>query len=823
MFIIRLSVKGYKRILLSDIRELSVEFNSPYQIILGTNGSGKSSLLKEISPLPGNPSDYEKGGRKYIELRHHNRHYKLLSEYEGGKNHHSFIRDDVELNDGATITVQRELVRQEFGLTDDLHEFLMGKHRLTTMGPAKRRELITQMSDNDLTYAFGLFKRLSSQVRDHQGTLKHIKSRLARETEALRSMDVQDDLEKMVNQLQDELTTLMQERRTDLPNPPQLDHKLDMLLERTEKLSNDLLNHPIPNVDVETYGSSENVLERQQTVQSDIQTKHKLLSHYSDEHHKIQKLVGELSNEGSSDPEELANRESTLKQRIDEASKRIDRFTFDGDVADLEANAQTLKSQLVDVLSTMPSNDDRRYSRKSLEEAEETIQKQQGRWEEANSRLRRTEQDIKHIEEAKRTQCPQCGYTWKEGVSENHLEQLTEKAAKFRTIIKETEETLKKTREFREEIMAYSTQYGRLRSLAHAYPKAHNFFDWLMEDDRVCWQPSQHIPMVDRWIDDLHRHSELWTLNRELDIVQQAVKKTKAMEASGAGQIGDNLNALETKIQILDQELRDLDREFTKINTLRELIDKRAEWIETLQSTVILAEETQDELVMSHRYEAMGELIRSHQSQLAGLTKRLNDKKQIENIINDLESSLKEVQDTHRITKLLATALSPTDGIIAKQMGAFIECLVQQMNDVISQIYTYPLKIFPCGVESGELDYKFPMSAGDDQVHVPDVGKGSDGQQEIIDFAFRLVAILYLGFNDYPLYLDEMGRHQDETHLGNVMNYVKMLLDANRHSQLFMISHFAVGHGGFSNAEVLVLNDSNISIPLKHNDHAEIS
>lgn len=94
---------------------------------------------------------------------------------------------------------------------------------------------------------------------------------------------------------------------------------------------------------------------------------------------------------------------------------------------------------------------------------------------------------------------------------------------------------------------------------------------------------------------------------------------------------------------------------------------------------------------------------------------------------------------------------------------------------------------------------------------------------EIIDFAFKLIASLYLGFSNYPLYLDELGQNQDETHLTNAMNYVKMLIDADRHSQLFMISHYAAGHGSFTQADYLVLNGANISTPQRHNEHAVIA
>ena len=81
---------------------------------------------------------------------------------------------------------------------------------------------------------------------------------------------------------------------------------------------------------------------------------------------------------------------------------------------------------------------------------------------------------------------------------------------------------------------------------------------------------------------------------------------------------------------------------------------------------------------------------------------------------------------------------------------------------------------------------------------------------------------MYLGIQDHPLYIDEVGRAQDEQHLGNLMNYLKLLIEANRHSQLFMISHFAIGFEAFTQAEVLVLNGSNITVPQRHNEHVEI-
>lgn len=61
MIIEKLELKFYKRMLLRSINHITITPKSKIQIILGTNSSGKSSLLKELSPLPANPSDYLKG------------------------------------------------------------------------------------------------------------------------------------------------------------------------------------------------------------------------------------------------------------------------------------------------------------------------------------------------------------------------------------------------------------------------------------------------------------------------------------------------------------------------------------------------------------------------------------------------------------------------------------------------------------------------------------------------------------------------------------------------------------------------------------------
>lgn len=130
------------------------------------------------------------------------------------------------------------------------------------------------------------------------------------------------------------------------------------------------------------------------------------------------------------------------------------------------------------------------------------------------------------------------------------------------------------------------------------------------------------------------------------------------------------------------------------------------------QLTELYQQIQQDHGVMTEclKSETLARLIRGHQSELAIKTQKLNEKESVVGIIKDLEKSLAEVDRAHETHKLLCKALSPTDGVIAEQMTAFIACLTDQLNDILEQIYTYPLKIYPCGYDSGNWIISFHWS-----------------------------------------------------------------------------------------------------------------
>ena len=823
MYIKSLQLTGYKRFLLSRINTLIITPDNFYQIILGSNGCGKSSLLKELSPLPGNQNDFIKGGLKSIEIEHNGDAYILTSSFTG-KATHSFIRNgEEELNDGGTITVQRELVKREFGITEELHDFMSGNLTFTRMSASKRREFITSMADTDLVYAMGVYKKIATIARDNQGAIKHLQSRISKESESLQHLSVEDNLEEVVLVLQEELSIMMDNRQPNLPSMDSVTLELEEALNKANRISDSVLSNPFYQSPYKHFNTMNEVVDAVNDLKVDVNVKRNLLDKSIEEYDKFNVLMTSIELAGTDDIIRLNEKADELNANLKSLKSKESVFTFDGDVTTLGNVANTIKTLLVDVLSVLPDNSDLKYSNRKLAEAEENITTLRSTINSMTSKCSKISSDMENILEAKESKCPKCNYVWKEGISDDELLNLKALVAKHEKVAENATEELTEILLYREEALDYISLYNKFKAIADSYPKADNLFYWFLENGKLQYAPSQHIPIIDRWILDLSNANERWHILQELDIINTTIKNVENYAGTADGQLKESVTDIEDTVKSLTSELivtkESLNSLNGSLNSLKVYDVAKDELTDLIDSI------SKNQIILYHciRSKKLNDVIRSHQSSLALKVNRLQERKTLESIIADLNESLVEVESSHNSHKLLMKALSPTDGEIAQQMTKFISCMVAQMNMVIEQIYTYPLQILPCDIEFNALDYKFPLSTGeDDDNPAPDVSKGSTGQQEIVDFAFKLVSLLYLGLTNFPLYVDELGHHFDEQHHTNVMTYIKQLVETNRHSQLFMVSHYASQHEAFTNADFIVLNDSNITVPAKYNTNVTI-
>jgi len=178
MNITKLVLNNYKRLFLNDITNIEYTPTSVMQIILGQNGSGKSSLLEQLTPLP--PvvkKEFRDGGYKEITISHNDQTYTLRSGLGTG---HSFVLEGTELNPGGTITSQLKLVEYHFGITPHIQQILLGKKQFTGMSFAERKKWVSDMSAIDYSYPIMVYTKLKQRHRDIVGGIKLLQNNIVK-------------------------------------------------------------------------------------------------------------------------------------------------------------------------------------------------------------------------------------------------------------------------------------------------------------------------------------------------------------------------------------------------------------------------------------------------------------------------------------------------------------------------------------------------------------------------------------------------------------------------------------------------------------------
>lgn len=819
MNILELTLSGYKRLMLNNIKRLTLKPESIYQLILGTNGSGKSSVLAELGPLPANSSDYVKNGYKYIKIEHKGSIYELTSVFKSG-NKHTFVKDGESLNQGRTGAVQKELVAQEFRITPEIHNLLIGAIDFTHISPAKRREWITRLCHVDFTYALGVHQKLKSAARDAQGALKHAKQRLGEEHNKLVNIGDLEALERQYQALHQELEVLFNERDNQAGDVNRLERQVDQALDEIEELSKVLITKAPTVPDGHVFKSIEEIDAALNELHTEKQVNTSLRSRIGSEHQELEQLVQSFEQAGVEDLDSIRDRQAELLDQQQAYQDALQHWNeLKADPVEAQRSFYEVGSQLAQVLKDLPCNESNLYTRDKLKAARERLPEIEHSLRRSRGQLAQLESRLEHLLSLTEEQCPDCGYRWIPGKSDQEQAQLEARITRGREHVEKLEAEEKQCANYVEEAEHYSQQYYAFKQLTQQYPRLVDLWEALITDERLKTDSPALIGIIHDFGHDLERHVEIQGLQKLID------KLNSLLEAGGEG---EQLNGLRKRLTTLDQQIEEVTQTLETLTARETQLSKYRQHISAYQKRVTRLDEKldelghlKDELVRSYRADNINQVIRQHQNQLAGVQGRRTEKQTLEGIIKGLEEDKEKLDSDHELLSELTSELSPLDGLIAEQLTGFIESFVDHINQVIATIWTYELKVLPCGLESGDLDYKFPLFVrheGEDNT-APDIAKGSEAQVEVVNLAFRLVTMVYLELEDYPIYLDEAGRSFDEQHRLNLLNFIKRLVDTGNYTQLFIISHYVASFNVYNNAEVLVLDGTNISIPKDHNQH----
>lgn len=845
MIITSLELYKYKRFSLNNINKFTISPTQAIQLIIGTNGCGKSSLIRELTPSAPDSNDYWKDGYKLIKVTNRGNDYTLKSTFSP-TTRHSFIKNDgPDLNPGGTITVFKELVKQELGITQEIHDLLTGIELFNSMSPSRRREWFTRLSDTSYDYALSVYNRLKERSRDLSGALKLAKKHFATESSKVISpveeLKLRNDVELTFKEL-----NLLIERCAPLDNPVSFyEQDKNIKLDELHKLSTRLLRmkcvapygtHPY-GVNPQGMNYRDEWGERIHNGFNSIEEVESLIAKFNHDITVKQTILNTAVNEYSKIANNIKILIKTGEEGVASLRVKIDGFKNDRikaisskklgievlDSFNALSAFETIYDQITSIALTISENEDRRFSQSNLNVLTDKLNEIKNKELVCLNDISKLEAKKIHLESHKANgdvTCPKCNHVWIPGYSDSHLEALIvvmeKKDAERIAIGNEIEDINNKIFAIKE----YSELYREYSRCVINWPILKPLWDYIGENNYLINSPRKIVSVLDLFKVDLGYDSIVRNLNTEIEDVLELIKSAEQVGDANLNDLQERADDYSNQIDILTHALNTLQKEANSYSVYRKQLIEASELGGKIAQLVTNVEQVNSDMIEMIRRETLNHCVKSLQSSLALKETALNAAVLQKGIVGDLEKQITALTVEDEAAKILVKSLSPTDGLIAEGLLGFIKSFVGQMNSFIKKVWSYPLRIQDCGVGASELDYKFPLKSKDHPV--ADVKLGSTGMKEIIDLAFKVVAMKYLGLGDSPIYLDEFSSSLDETHRTSSIFGLKQMMETYNFSQMFYVSHYAATYGCFNNSEVCVLDASNITVPSIYNEHVII-
>lgn len=822
----RLTLVGYTRIALTGYKNIELIFTEPLQVILGTNGAGKSSLMSEISPWPAAVSDYLKTGSKEIEIEHNQNTFILKSVFSP-QQRHSFKIDGQEFNPGGTLTVQKELIKEHFRLTQEILPLIQMRDRFTSMSIAKRKDLFITLCDTNYDYALKCFHRLKDRHRDIIGGIKLTKDRIVVESEKLLEDTEVARLREEAEALQEVLVTLSEQRMPVTKSPDMLELEQGRLDQKLKSFATRL--DMLYVFEAEYNLSVDEVELKLRQLDNSLLTNQALLSSTQESHEKNQEKIDVLKRSEAQSIEELQRSVRYLEGQCLGIENKLIVPPLKDAVAAMNA-LSTIDTTLIEVFTQLPANPNKTYSSLALDNERNNLALLETKYNSIRAKEAQTSESIKHMAQHKATpnlNCPKCKHAFSTHYDAGAHTLLLQKELNLQNEATQISVQINKAKEFIERCNNYATLYRLYLNTVRQWSILKPYFDKLNDSQVLLTTPAQALFDLQEWKNDLSlqidyaKQSELLIEKRKLLIDLQKVGTGDLVILQAQQTERDNLiESLTAKLQETQTRKNQLNDDRTRLLAIAQYKQEVTNLIRTKKAVFT----EQQEML---RRTSLNNLIGQFHAALGLRESRLQSLGIQQGIVNDLHNQLYELEQNEIATQHLLRELSPTEGIIAEGLMQFMQRFVRQMNQVIAQVWSYPLTIQACEFTEGEtldLDYRFPMIVSGDPTPRQDVSKGSTGMLEIVNFAFVLVAKHYLHIADHPINLDEFAKAMDCAHKAQSVMLIRQLLDSGLTQQIFMISHdFSQYSANLSSAEVTVLCPNNVVVPEVYNEHVTLS
>ena len=287
-----------------------------------------------------------------------------------------------------------------------------------------------------------------------------------------------------------------------------------------------------------------------------------------------------------------------------------------------------------------------------------------------------------------------------------------------------------------------------------------------------------------------------------------------------------------TKSKELEQLRKEISTEQIKIDILTRKQDKHHDFLKIKESIQRLKQTLKDceqYTIATATKKFICQILDEHVQESIVLNNQLQEKNAILK-----EQEYLHARYTEEILKMLDTAIlekkkyeiiewgaSPSTGFPHKQLVDHINIIIRNVNVLINQVWTYPLKIKELDVNK-PIDYTFTYEADGVDIN-DDISSMSKAQQAITNLAFMFSFIITMRLCDYPVYLDEIVDGLDPTHDRNILEWLRIIVENKYTSQMWLINHDAALYEGFTSADILCLRDNNVVKPASANQHVQFN
>ena len=857
----KITLDGYIPFTHVGNHHVEVEFDQPCCAILGGNGSGKSSMLREMTPYPSCRTDYMKDGRIEKVIEHRGHIYTLTSDFKNATAPHSFKKDDQELNPSGTSDVQIDLVEEIFGINKMISDIMAGNIHICSMQKSLRKQLFSATYPSDLSFVLEYHKKVCSQIRAFANQIKLLQGRegsleasLITSAERDRMHQYRDCyqtildrvdkanflLENEINQLKDHEVLKKQQSNLTLDDLKKLittivRHYQEMLVDR--KKGRKLGESPT------IHSTHEKVIAHQASLRF-------LREKESTRTHELESLRDELNKfirvrdaPTSDKKDELASELVVLEQEMKSLQtnpswKNIPPIQADkmDKVEDIVVTVTNLITSLHPYCGRLINQEQIDKLRGECDTLSFSIANVMGEKSILEGQLaqQRSRKEMMTQNSYPKDCSRVCGLraTLEASVRDIDL-RCSEIEARLKKIYEEVSDNEKRLNESRRHLLEVSPAIPIMKSLWEKLSENY-LLDLALNGESFIDCVNNHCTEIPNRIIKGYESSKIYYRYKDLYNKSEQIKNTLAMMKSNEAinlsmeviheMIADRQKKLDLGIKEIDELVRqirivenDLDLFVDAEDTLRSIDTYIQVANDVLNREIILNRIAFDRKMIDEHIQIKNEIGR----RLREIEHTLEEQKRIEDVLNtEIRPTLEDLRKQKIDWELVESGLSPTKGLPCIYLVRFMNRLISRANAIIKEVWSTDMELGYIE-EKDSLDFSISVIFNKSTI-VKDCSLCSNGQKAIVDLAMTLALAIERGFiNWMPLICDEVDGALTDQHRTSLVGMINRLLEEGVIKQMFIVNHFAI-QTGLPNCSIVALSTDGVLLPCSYNEHAKI-